>query len=425
MKLKAFSSYKTAIDFLMYGLSKSGGKVFRGEAGLAKSKRFFAVAGNPHSNLRAIHIAGTSGKGTVAYMIEAILRAHGFSTGLSLSPHVYDIRERAQINGRLVSKSAFLTGINRILPAIIDRFIAGEGPTYFQVTTLLSFEIMKKQKVDYAIIETGLGGLYDSSNVIERADKLCVITRIGKDHTQILGRSYKAIAGQKAGIIQPNNQVVALHQRADVNRVFRQQAKIKHASLNWVFNDETMQLSNPRLQAPFQTENIALAMKTVRLLSERDNWQLSIKKSLKALNELNIPGRFGIVQQNRRTVVFDGAHNAQKVTALVSQFKQLYPNEKATIILALKKDKNVTDILVAIKPIAREIVATRFLSAQDMSSLSHDPKQIANKSESLGIKSKHFYSAQDAVDYASTIEGIVLVTGSNYLLGEVHQLLGL
>ena len=429
MKLNEFSSYDSAIDFLMYGLSKSGGNVFRGEAGLAKSKRFFAVAGNPHSNLRVIHIAGTSGKGTVAYMIEAILRAHGFSTGLGLSPHVYDIRERAQINGSLVTKSDFMSAINKILPAIIDRFIDAEAPTYFQVTTLLAFELMKRHKVDYAIVETGLGGLYDSSNVIDRKDKLCVLTRIGKDHTKILGNSYKAIARQKAGIIHKQNMTIALRQRDDVNSVFRKAAREAKSDIRLIDPSESIitnnELTNEQLHAGFQNENIGLAISAVQVIADRDKWVISKSKVMKALNGLRLPGRFEVFRSGGNTIVIDGAHNQQKISALIKHFQSKFPGRMATIVIALKKDKKANEIIPILKPIANEIVSTRFLNGQDMATLAHDPTKIKLLAEKNGIKAIAIEDAKQAYEYACKKSDLVLVTGSNYLIGEVHQLIGL
>ncbi len=429
MSEEKFSSYNTAINFLMYGLSKSGGNVFRGEQGLAKTKRFFTEASNPHDGLRAIHIAGTSGKGTVAYMIEAMVRAHGFSTGLALTPHVYDIRERAMINGSLVSQKVFLESINSILPAIIKRFLACESPTYFQVTTLLAFFLMKTHKVDYSVIETGLGGMFDSSNVLERQDKLCVLTRIGKDHTRILGRSYQAIAAQKAGIIQTGNHVIALKQRTDVNREFRRATLQQQATLHFVApvsdDSSVSRINNPQLVADFQQENLAVALAAVRAIAQRDGWLFSEAKAVKALNNLHLPGRFDVQQKDKKTYIFDGAHNPQKVAALVAQFKKTYPSDTATVVLALKRDKNAEAVINALKPITRELIVTRFLNGQDMSALSHDPVKLARYAKKLGIKVQHTQTATEAINSSMKNPEKILITGSNYLLGEVSQLLDL
>lgn len=418
-----FTDYDKALDFLMYGLAKSGNRIFKGEQGLAKTKRFMKEIGDPHANLKTVHIAGTSGKGTVAYMTEAILRQHGFSTGMLISPHTYDIRERFQVNGQLIRKASFLNEINQIMPAIINRFMATESPTYFQVNTALGFSLLKRNKVNYSIIETGLGGLYDSTNVLEQADKVCVITRIGKDHQRILGRSYGAIAAQKAGIIHDGNYVITIPQRKDVNRVIRAHAISAKSELS-VENPEnyrSLNLNNPQLQAEFQTENIALALAACKHLATRDHWEFLKSKAIKALEELVLPGRFDLLINGEKTYIFDGAHNPQKLSALANQY-QLNYKQKASVIMALKSDKHLKDSVAAIAPVAKEFVFTKFLADQDFAAQAHDPQELVEVAKSVGVKARLASSAHESISLVSS-EKLVLITGSNYLLGEVRQLL--
>jgi len=418
-----FKNYKSATDFLMLGLAKSGGKVFRGEEGLAKTKRFLQLIDNPQQDLRAIHIAGTSGKGTVAYMIDSILRQHGFTTGLLMSPHVYDLRERFQINGSLISRADFVGQLNLLMPAIIDRFLAAESPTYFQVNTALGFSLLKRRKVDYAVIETGLGGLYDSTNALERTDKLCVITRIGKDHQRILGRAYRTIAAQKAGIIHDGNYVITIRQRPDVNRAITDWVQTKKAEvlLESPENYRKFQINNQQLSADFQFENIALAFAACRKLAQRDGWIFSEDNAIQALNELALPGRFDVVNRNNQLFIFDGAHNPQKLAALASQYQSNYEG-KATLIMALKSDKHARDSLAAISPIAKKFIFTNFLVTQDFAAKSHAPKKLLALSKHLGVEAEVANSAQEALALAAK-DRRVLVTGSNYLLGDIRQLL--
>jgi len=425
MNKSHFNNYDDAIEFLTSGLTKSGGNIFRGESGLAKTRRFLSLLGNPQDSLRAVHIAGTSGKGTVAYMVRAILHEHGFSTGLIISPHAYDIRERFQINNKLIAKPDLLEAINTSLPAIIDRFLVSESPSYFQANTAIGLSEMERNKVDYAVVETGLGGLYDSTNVLDREDKVCVITRLGKDHEKILGSTYAEIALQKAGIIKPKNQVITFAQRKTINDVISQFASSQSAHMHNVnlsnYKELHQSLTNVSLTPYFQLENISLAVEACEYLAGRDNWLLYPDKVWKALNNIKIPARFEQYFSHGHEFIFDGAHNPQKLKALAAQYSAAY-QEKATVIMALKSDKHARDSIAAIAPITDKIIFTKFLAGQDFAAMAHEPSYLSDIATRINIKSEVVVSAADAV---RSLEGAtpIIVTGSNYLLGEIRQLL--
>src|SRR3989344_5192458 len=164
------------------------------EAGFNRAKQLLSLLGNPQNKLKTIHVAGTSGKGSTAMALSHILVAHGFKVGLTVSPHVYDIRERCQINNRAITTKKFQTYLSQILPVIEKLKKRTKVPTYFEALVALAFVAFAAEEVDYAIVETGMGGLLDATNTVDRDDKLCLLTKIGYDHTQILGNSLEEIA---------------------------------------------------------------------------------------------------------------------------------------------------------------------------------------------------------------------------------------
>src|SRR5688572_622401 len=178
---------------------------------LDRMQALLAFLGDPQEKLRVVHIAGTSGKTSAAYFVRGLLQASGARTGLTISPHMVSLAERVQIAGAPVSDAAFVQYIHDFLP-LVEK--SGLQPSYFEIIIALAFWVFAHEDVDFAVIETGLGGLLDATNTVRRADKVCVITDIGLDHTDILGETIPEIAAQKAGIIQPGNIVVVQNQQS-------------------------------------------------------------------------------------------------------------------------------------------------------------------------------------------------------------------
>jgi dihydrofolate synthase/folylpolyglutamate synthase len=207
-------------------------KLFPAQYGLSRTNKFLALLDNPQNKLNVIHIAGTSGKGSTAFYTSHIIKSQGFKTGLILSPHLVDIRERFQINNSLLAEKKIVSYFNKLIP-IIKKFNAlTDSPlSYFELITIFGFYIFHLEKVDFAIIETGLGGTYDATNCINNRNKLVVLTNIGLDHTEILGKTIAKIAHQKAGIIHYKNKVISIQQPLAAKKIIEKVARQHTAPL--------------------------------------------------------------------------------------------------------------------------------------------------------------------------------------------------
>lgn len=447
MTLKTVSSLAEAEHFLFDALPKSPKTLFKHGKGIERSRIFFDLIGNPQNNLRAIHVAATSGKGSTSHILDELLRAHGKTTGLHVSPHVYEYRERMIVNGELISEQELVDSLNSLFPAIeqMDNSDAGR-PTYFEVSNALAFSIFAKKNVDYAVIETGLGGLNDSTNTINRQDKLAIIGQIGEDHVDILADPsqlvdavsggfipatftdafsiIERIAVQKAGIMPIDGKVMALKQSPEINTIFEQLADFRHTDLQWVTRRDIKTPMN--LPGNFQRDNASLALDALEYLAGRDGWTVDPYLVEEALASVTLPGRFEVRHTMGKTVILDGSHNPQKMSALVKAFEERYPNQKASVIMAIGGTKDVEQTLQALSPIADQIVTTDFFNArQDFKSASIKPTNLAelaqaNTQAKVTIATDH----QDAINQAfATDADIILVTGSFYFLGEINTLI--
>lgn len=428
-------------------LPKSPKTLFKHGKGIERSRLFFDLIGNPQNNLRAIHIAATSGKGSTSHILDSLLRAHGKTVGLHVSPHVYDYRERMMVNGELISEQELVDALNSLFPAIeqMDNSDAGR-PTYFEVSNAMAFSIFAKKNVDYAVIETGLGGLNDSTNTINRQDKLAVIGQIGEDHVEILAdpsqladavagdfipdtfteqlSTIERIAVQKAGIMPKNGKALALKQSPEVNAIFEQLAEFRHTDLQWVNRKDIDTPMN--LPGDFQRDNASLALEALEYLAQRDGWKVDPGLIEEALASVKLPGRFEVRHTKGKTVILDGSHNPQKMSALVKAFEERYPDQKATVIMAIGGTKDVEQTLQALSPISETIITTDFFNArQDFKSASIKPADLAKLAEkSTNAKISIAADHQDAINQAFSCDSeIILVTGSFYFLGEINTLL--
>src|SRR3989344_873363 len=224
-------SFEQAYEFLVETVPKTSVATFKGKRGFIKSKRWMQELGDPQNTVPTVHIAGTSGKGTVAHLISLILEVHGKKTTLITSPHAYDIRERVLIRCKKLSKADFVKTINELLPSYAKMKLAGSPPSYFEMMMALGFLAAARNKIDYCIVETGVGGKLDTSNTITRPDKLCVITPIGYDHMHILGNTIGEIASQKVGIVQKRQRVFSAHQSQEPMQAIRAGCKKVQAEL--------------------------------------------------------------------------------------------------------------------------------------------------------------------------------------------------
>ncbi|HSH31378.1 MAG TPA: Mur ligase family protein [Candidatus Saccharimonadales bacterium] len=426
-------------------LPKSTAVVFTGNVGFERSRYFFNLLGNPQDSFRSIHIAGTSGKSSTAYMTAALLQATGLSVGLTLSPHVHDVRERMLIDGNYISESELCDYLNALLPVLEKMRQTKYGlPSYFEINLALAWLSFRQHGIDYAVVETGLGGRLDSTNTITRPDKLAVLTAIGYDHTQILGSTLEAIAGEKAGIIQPHNHVIALRQSPEINQVLGAAAAQRQAELELIEPDSHLkntqsevgltgfdldmnlwQWLNLQLSTSggHQLANAVMALRAVQYVAERDGFKLSKAQARSALGELIIPARFEIRRTGNKLIVLDGAHNPQKMAALGQALRELFPNQKLTFLVALKQDKDSRQTLRVIVPLSNRIILSSFVSDdQDLIHQSAQPEQLARDLAALKFTACEVVPdpAQALAAALDKTEHILVITGSFYLIGQLY-----
>lgn len=430
-------------DFLSQFIPQGVKQVFAEDLGLKRAKQLLVFLDNPQNKLKVIHVAGTSGKGSTVQIISSLLIAQGFHVGLCVSPHLIDLRERFQINNTLISEKEFATYLTDIIPAIEKmKHTPFKKPTFFEITMALAFYIFWKKKVDYAVVETGLGGLFDGTNVVERKDKVAVITKIGHDHTHILGKTLPKIAYQKAGIIQPGNICIVIEQKPRVEVVFQKIAKEKNASLRFVrttkeirhiqqgdhtisFDFISQNLSwkgiTLGLDGFYQAENAGLALAVLSYLSQRDTFPIREENARRALKHIVIPGRFQTFRKNGVEIIIDGAHNPQKMEAFINSLQQKYQNKKLHFLIAFKQAKDYKKMLKIILPVAKSIVLTDFSHAkQGFHIASVSPQEIAKQLEMWQFSNHQISSKPVSVlrEYSSSDTPLV-VTGSLYLVGDV------
>ncbi|MCW1949248.1 MAG: Mur ligase family protein, partial [Candidatus Shapirobacteria bacterium] len=439
------TNYSQALSYLRRSVP-SGSKRFPGSLGLDRQKEILRRLNNPQDKIKTIHIAGTSGKGSTASYLSSLLVGQGFNVGLTVSPHLLDVRERFQINNQLISQKEFVIYLNQIIPVIEEVKKTNFGkPTFFEILIALAFYIFHQKQVDYAVVETGLGGLSDGSNVINSSNKVVVLTKIGLDHTNILGPNLTTIATQKAGIIHPHNPCFSIHQTNSVKQVFDQAATQNQTIINYISrqNISHVQSQNFNLIYDFsfqglslkslivnsiglyQTENSALALSVVKFLSDRDKFVLDIKNIYQSIFDCHFSGRADIQKIKQKTLILDGAHNPQKMRSLVKSLKLFFPGQKFTFLLAFKQRKDFSKMIKMILPIADQVVLTKFkVTSQDMIQLSQPQLSLNRLFTRLNFFNfKNISDQSEALNFVLTSNNPIVVTGSLYLLGEIYPLL--
>jgi dihydrofolate synthase / folylpolyglutamate synthase len=379
------------------------------------------LLGNPESKLKIIHIAGTSGKTSTSYYIASLLRASGKRVGLTVSPHITTITERVQINMVPLSEDEFC----RELSVFIETTkLADPRPTYFELVVAFAYWYFAKTKTEYAVIETGLGGMHDATNVANRPDKVCVITDIGYDHTKVLGSTIAEITAQKAGIIYKGNQVFSYQQSPTVMNVLRSTCSEKRAVLNPIKSSGNDLLSPIPL---FQQRNFNLAKAVYGYLAERDNLQTLTAGQLDASMATQIPARMEAVSYKGKTIIMDGAHNPQKLRALTDSIKHAYPGKKIAVLAGFVRSRkprlngNINELLT----IADYLITTSFVPNQEMYTNSADPAKIVEYCLGQGFRSVEADPIPEKA-LAKLIkrpEPILLITGSFYLMGNIRPII--
>lgn len=375
---------------------------------LSNTLKLAAYLGNPEDSFKSVHVAGTNGKGSTSSMIASILQKAGYKTGLYTSPHLKDFRERIKINGKLISKK-FVTGFI----AKNKSFFESNQLSFFEMTVGLAFEYFKQEKVDIAIIETGMGGRLDSTNII--TPLVSVITNIGLDHTQFLGNTPKAIAFEKAGIIKSETPVVIGEYTNETKKVFTESAQKNNAEI--FFASDVQRNDYPcDLKGDYQIYNKKTALQTVDILKK--HFKISEKNIQEGfLNVIKNTGLLGRWQQIHTTpkVICDTAHNSHGLKIVLSQiekesFKSLF------FVLGVVNDKNLDDILPLFPKNAKYFFCKpdvpRGLNAETL-------QQEASK---YGLKGEAYDSVSEAYKEAlktSKPNDFIYIGGSTFVVAEI------
>lgn len=386
-----------------------------------RTRRLAEHVGSPHLRAGVVHVAGTSGKTSTSYFVAGLLRASGVSVGLTVSPHIDSLAERVQINGAPLDEATFCVYFSEF-SQLVESF--GETPSYFEFLLVFALWVFQREDVQYVVLETGLGGLYDSTNICRGADKVCTITDIGFDHVTILGSTLAEIATQKAGIIAPRNEVFMYRQSDEVMQSIETCVADQRAHLTIVTSPDQNDI--PLKQAPlYQQHNWWLAYRTYRYIVERDGLPTLTKQELTQTLEVHVPGRMDVFKLGDKTVVLDGAHNPQKLETFFTSFVAQYPNCRPKTLLALKQGKDSHEAVRVVAAHCDNVTVTTFTKEQDMPSGAHDPTSIAKELRVAGVETIHVEKhLQKALgNFLDEVQEIGIVTGSFYLVAEVRRLL--
>ncbi len=379
---------------------------------LTRMRVLMTALGNPQDSLKIVHVAGTSGKTSTSYYVAAMLQQAGQLVGLTVSPHLAEINERLQINLLPVSEAAFCTALAEFLALLQTVDVV---PTFYELLIAFAYWYFAQQKVDYAVIEVGLGGLLDSTNVCARTDKICVITDIGLDHTQILGIDLPSITTQKAGIIQPGNAVVCFKQSAAVDAVISEHAKAAQGTLA-AYDYQALPVTNLTL---FQQRNWQLAAHVYDYAQQRDGLAELTFGQWQQTQLTYIPGRMEVIRHGTKIVVLDGAHNPQKMQTLVASLLAQFPQQPMAALVAVKATKDIAATLEPLLATASHVIATEFMSGYGQAYTSVKVTEI------MTVAGPDAEAIADLPTAVRTLlkrpEPLLVVTGSLYLLQQARQ----
>jgi dihydrofolate synthase/folylpolyglutamate synthase len=399
-------TYKQALAWL-YGLQRYGIKlglenIHRLIAELSRKGDLQIAHGlEATAPWKVIHVAGTNGKGSVCAMIDSILRAQGYRTGLFTSPHLVTFRERIRVNGEMISEDAVASGLTAIRVLIADW---NPHPTFFEVATALALKHFAETKIDFVILETGLGGRLDATNAIQ--SNVSVITQIDFDHERWLGKTLPEIAAEKAGIIKARVPIVSAAQRPEPEEVIRARATECEAPIEFVAAsyDETP----IALAGSHQKQNAALAIAALGAA------KIDIDKSATARGLANVdwPARFQ--RWDERTVI-DGAHNPGAARVLAETWREIFGDRRATLILAILSDKNLREMCEALAPISESVLLPKIRSER-----AADPQDLADTLSNItpSLPCSIIPSVARALELARAKPNPILIAGSLHFAGE-------
>ncbi len=419
------NGYQRSLDYL-YGLEKFG-MIF----GLTKVEEILEAVGNPHREIQAIHIGGTNGKGSTAAIIASILRREGYRVGLYTSPHLIRFTERMKVNEKEIEKEE-VASLTEWMRERIET--AGIAPpfTFFDFTTAMAFLYFKQKMVDLAILEVGLGGRLDSTNVIDPL--LSIITNIGKDHEDVLGKGILRIAREKAGIIKESRPLITAATQPQVLRLFSKICREKKAPFFRVGKEFRYVLAGEgsfsyeglhrklwdlslNLRGSHQMINATTALGAMEILDDL-GYRVSNDAMTEGLKEVDWPGRLEVVCSSPR-VLLDGAHNPDGALSLKESLEKDFEYHHLILLIGIMKDKDLHSILHSLSPLADRIILTRPGTDRAAS-----PALLRKALGRNGKKAEVIEDFRKAIDKGLSLTGeedILCITGSLYTVGEARS----
>lgn len=440
---KAFKSYQEALAYLLAKTDYEKEERVRYNVttfSLERMEKLLSLLDNPHTKINTVHIAGTKGKGSTATMLARMLEANGYSVGLYTSPHLIHLHERITINSEMITEAEVLALMNR-MHASIEKLSKDDPPTFFEIMTALAFSYFADRKIDIGVIETGLGGRLDSTNVI--SPKVVGITSLSIDHKQQLGDTLDRIAMEKAGVFKKGIPAVTVQQEPLAMNVLKAQAlaikaplSITGTDIDFSYRFETSRehgphtricLSTPtskfeHLRVPLygrhQAINCGLALAMLDKLKAA-GYQIDVEKAAAGLSNVRLAGRMEMICQDPR-IMIDGAHNAASIRALIHAIGQNIPYDSMVMIFGCNSDKDIPGMLNELQYGADKVIFTRSSSNKAVS-----PQELADQyTEICGKMCQVASTLGEALLLARSAVGkedLICITGSFYLIGQAKM----
>ena len=413
---------------------------FGSNYGLERTYRLLELLDNPQNKIKVIHVAGTNGKGSTTSMISKILSGAGYKVGMYTSPYLEEFEERIQINGINIPKDRLALEMTKVRVAVEKVIEEGYNhPTEFEIITVLMYLYFANEQVDFAVVEVGLGGRLDSTNVITPI--LSVITSISFDHTNLLGNTLSEIAAEKAGIIKFGVPVVLYPQEKEVEKLIEEKCCILNSELYKVSKDDVKLLEIIKGNKPMQKVlvslneeytidlpllgehqiyNLALALKVVEIINGKKFTIISKEIIKESLKDVRWNGRLEVLKSNP-LVVIDGAHNIQGINQLSTNVKKYFNYENMYLILGILADKDVEHMVNTIAPMAKKVytVTPNSIRAEDARALKEEVLKVNKNCEAFDDYEEAYKAAMND----ASADDIVLASGSLYMIGAMRTLI--
>jgi len=440
---RPFNTYRQAMAYLFEKTDYEKAERLRYNIttfSLERMEKLLSLVGDPHAKVNMVHIAGTKGKGSTATMLASMLQSNGYTVGLYTSPHLVHLHERIVVNGKMITEIEMYRLMNRIHPAV-EKLAKTDAPTFFEIMTTLAFMYFADKKVDIGVIETGLGGRLDSTNVI--SPKVVGITSLSIDHKLQLGETLDLIAREKAGVLKKGVPAVTVQQDPSAMSVLKEQAiavkaplSITGSDIDFSYRFETSREHGPHtriclttptskfehLRVPLygkhQAINCGLALALLDKLKS-SGYEIDVEKTADGLHSVTLAGRMELICDDPR-IMIDAAHNAASIRALIHAIGQNIPYDSMVVIFGCNSDKDVVGMLSQLQYGADKVIFTRSSSPKAVS-----PQDLADMyTEICGKMYQTSSNLGEALQLARSAVGredLICITGSFYLIGQAKR----